>query len=60
VLRELAALIEAREPDRGGSAQARRRLSPEALNELADMLIAGKRPTIGWWKRAFAASERQL
>jgi hypothetical protein len=51
ILRELAALIESREPNRAGSAEARRRLSPESLAELADMLEARKRPTVGWWRR---------
>jgi hypothetical protein len=55
VLRELAAIIEAREPRRRAIAA----LSPEKLEELADMLIAGKRPTVGWWQRARAASRAE-
>jgi hypothetical protein len=55
VLRELAALIEEREPSR----RARQSLSPDKLDELADMLLRGKRPTIGWWQRALAASRQQ-
>jgi hypothetical protein len=51
ILRELADLLETREPNRAGSPEARRRLSPESLEELAGMLIAGKRPTVGWWRR---------
>jgi hypothetical protein len=51
ILRELAALIESREPNRAGSPEARRSLSPEALEELAAMLGAGRRPTVGWWCR---------
>jgi hypothetical protein len=51
ILRELAALLEDRQPNRAGSRRARRSLSPEALEELADMLAAGKRPTVGWWRR---------
>jgi hypothetical protein len=51
VLRELAALIESREPNRAGSPEARRSLSPEALAELADMLRTRRRPTVGWWCR---------
>jgi hypothetical protein len=47
VLRELAALIEARDPAR----QARQSLSPESLEELADMLLEHKRPTLRWWRR---------
>jgi hypothetical protein len=54
ILRELAALIESRQPNRAGSPQARRRLSPEALQELADMLELRKRPTVGWWRRHLA------
>jgi hypothetical protein len=46
-LRELAAAIEARDPSR----QARAGLSPEALEELAAMVVAGRHPTIGWWRR---------
>jgi hypothetical protein len=59
ILRELAALLEERELNRAGSMQARRSLDPDSLKELADMLGAGKRPTIGWWQRALAASERK-
>ncbi len=47
-LRELAAAIEARQPD----AVAIRMLSRERLDQLADMLISGKKPTIGWWRRS--------
>jgi hypothetical protein len=52
ILRELAAVIEARDPGR----RARQSLSPEKVEELADMLLRGDRPTVGWWKRALAAS----
>lgn len=31
---------------------ARRRLSPEKIEELAAMVAAGKIPTVGWWRRA--------
>jgi hypothetical protein len=51
ILRELAALLEEREPNRAGSTQARRSLDLDSLKELADMLGAGKHPTIGWWRR---------
>jgi hypothetical protein len=47
VLRELAAVIEKRDPAR----RARQSLTPESLEELADMLLAGKRPSLGWWVR---------
>ena len=32
--------------------RARQSLSPQLLDELADILLAGHYPTIGWWKRA--------
>jgi hypothetical protein len=47
-LRHLAALKEADAP----SFRIRRELSEEALTELADLLLAGETPTIGWWRRA--------
>jgi hypothetical protein len=47
VLRELAAVIEKRDPAR----RARRSLDADSLEELADMLLSGKRPTVGWWCR---------
>jgi len=46
-LRHLAAALEDRDPE----LQARRRLGREGAEELADMLIAGRVPTVGWWKR---------
>jgi hypothetical protein len=46
-LRELAAVIEWR----CSGVEARRSLSEDGVRELADMLIAGERPTIGWWRR---------
>jgi hypothetical protein len=52
-LRELAAIIEHRQT------RLRARLSAEKLEELADMVMAGRTPTIGWWRRALAASERK-
>jgi hypothetical protein len=35
---------------------AARGLSPEKIEELAEMIIAERTPTIGWWRRARAAS----
>jgi hypothetical protein len=46
-LRDLAGAITARRP----STIARRRLTPEGVDKLADMLIAGKKPTIGFFGR---------
>lgn len=53
-LRELAAAIEATDT----SGQAQRDLSPEAASDLADLLIAGKRPTVGWWQRHTTSPNR--
>ena len=47
VLRELAAVIEYRSPE----ATARRELSPEGIERLADILLAGSTPTVGFWRR---------
>lgn len=46
-LRHLAALKESETP---GSI-ARRNLSEASKDELAEMLTAGRTPTIGWWRR---------
>lgn len=46
-LRHLAGLIETQSP----KARARARLTDEGRGELADILIRGDRPTIGWWRR---------
>jgi hypothetical protein len=46
-LRHLASLKEAERP----RLIARRNLSPASVEELAAMLAAGRRPTIGWWMR---------
>jgi hypothetical protein len=48
-LRQLAALKEAESPRR----VARRCLSEAKRDELAEMLTLGRRPTIGWYRRAF-------
>ena len=46
-LRHLAALKDADSP----GMRARRHLDEASVDELADMLVAGKTPTIGWWRR---------
>lgn len=46
-LRHLAAAIEARSPTR----RALRNLSPEAIEELAEMLVRGDSPTVGWFEK---------
>lgn len=52
VLRDLAAAIESRDP----AARARVELTPEGIDRLADLLLAGGRPTIGFWRRYRKAS----
>ena len=46
-LRDLAAAIEYRSP----RAQARRELTPEGIEKLADILLAGSAPTVGFFRR---------
>lgn len=46
-LRHLAAMAE---HNRAGM-MARRRLSPEEIEEYAEMVASGRTPTIGWWRR---------
>lgn len=46
-LRDLAAVIEWRSP----AARARRELTPEGVERLAEILLAGDTPTLGFWKR---------
>jgi hypothetical protein len=46
-LRHLAALKDADSP----GMRARRNLDEASVEELAEMLVAGKTPTIGWWRR---------
>jgi hypothetical protein len=46
-LRHLAAAIEARDPEM----VARRQLTEEGIERLADILLAGSVPTIGFWRR---------
>ena len=43
----LAGAIEARDP----GTVARRELDSDGITELADMLLRGDKPTIGWWRR---------
>ncbi len=47
-LRHLACMKDAESP----GLCARRRLSDASVDELAEMLTAGRTPTIGWWSRA--------
>ena len=46
-LRDLAAAIEWRSPQ----AKAWRELTPEGIEKLADIYLAGSRPTVGFWRR---------
>ena len=46
-LRELASLMD----DASPGMIARRRLDENGMNALAEMYVAGKTPTIGWWQR---------
>jgi len=46
-LSHLAAIKRARRP----YLVARRRLSAESAEELAEMLVANKIPALGWWRR---------
>jgi hypothetical protein len=46
-LRYLASLMEDERP----GMIARARLSDASIEELAEMLTAGRTPTIGWWSR---------
>jgi hypothetical protein len=46
-LRHLAALKESRAP----GVRARRTLDAASADELAEMLLDGKTPTVGWWRR---------
>jgi hypothetical protein len=46
-LRHLASLMEYESP----GMVARRRLSESSINALAEMYVAHKTPTIGWWRK---------
>ena len=47
---ELAHLAALKRSD-GPGLRARRQLGPDALDELASILLRGHTPTIGWWQR---------
>jgi hypothetical protein len=47
LLRDLASAIEYRSPQ----AKARRDLTPEGVDTLADILLSGSRPTVGFFLR---------
>jgi hypothetical protein len=51
-LRHLAAAIEGRSPEM----VARRALAPEGVDRLADILLGGGKPTIGFWRKYRMAS----
>lgn len=46
-LRHLASVIEATSPE----VVARRALTTEGVDRLADILLAGGKPTVGFWQR---------
>jgi hypothetical protein len=46
-LRHLAAAIEGQDRE----LQARQRLTPEGAGRLADILLSGSKPTVGFWRR---------
>ena len=46
-LRHLASLMEAESP----GLVARSRLDDASVEELAEMLTSGRKPTLGWWRR---------
>ncbi len=46
-LRHLASLTEAAQP----AMVARRKLNEASVDELAEMLTTGRKPTYGWWSR---------
>ena len=46
-LRHLASVMENESP----GMVARRRLNETSVNALADILVTGKKPTVGWWLR---------
>jgi hypothetical protein len=48
-LRDLVAAVEGQSPE----SRARRRLDEEGREALFDMLLSGKRPSVGWWARQF-------
>jgi hypothetical protein len=52
-LRHLAAAIEGRDPQ----LVARRHLTKEGIEKLADILLAGSEPTVGFFRRYRAAKQ---
>jgi hypothetical protein len=46
-LRHLASVME----DESPGMVARRRLDETSVNALADILVKGEKPTVGWWSR---------
>lgn len=46
-LRALASLMEAERP----ANKARRQLDSEAVEEFVQMMVEGRKPTLGWWRR---------
>lgn len=50
-LRMAASSIEDQAPDARRRRRWRQMLDDASFEELADMLIAGKLPTVGWWQR---------
>jgi hypothetical protein len=47
ILREVASAMEDRSPEM----VARARLTPDGVVRLADILLAGSKPTVGFWRR---------
>ncbi len=52
-LRHLASLMD----DASPGMIARRRLDENGVNALCEMLVAGKKPTVGWWVRNIPRTE---
>lgn len=54
-LRLAASHLEDREPDRIRRRRWRELLDDASFEELAEMLVTGQMPTIGWWRRHLAS-----
>ena len=52
-LRHLASMME----DESPGMVARRRLNETGVNALAEILVTGNKPTIGWWSRNIPREE---
>lgn len=50
-LRAMASRLEDQTPDRRRRRRWRQMLEDADFEELADMLVSGRTPTIGWWRR---------